>query len=155
MAFKTIAKIEEQQDPFNVGQKIWVVVDGCVIDAEVSSVDNYARDVLKKDGTWIECPDNIGQTGRVYYYSLSKFIAKQPHASWTKDSEGVWNAPIAKPTNPLVEVDSAVDEDNPVSVKVNIERYKISWDEDNQRWMGRDFTDNTDHVWDPATSTWN
>ena len=143
MAFKTIAKIEEQQDPFNVGQKIWVVVDGCVIDAEVSSVDNFVRDVLKTDGTWIECPDNVGQTGKVYDYTLSKFIAKQPHASWTK------------PTIPLVEVDSAVDEDNPVSVKVNIERYKISWDEDNQRWMGKDFTDNTDHVWDPATSTWN
>lgn len=48
MAFKTIAKIEEQQDPFNVGEKIWVVVDGCTIDAEVSNVNNFVRDVLKK-----------------------------------------------------------------------------------------------------------
>ena len=102
----------------------------------------------------ITLPKLKTKTSPVYDYALGKFIAKQPHASWTKDSEGVWNAPIAKPTIPLVEVDSAVDEDNPVSVKVNIERYKISWDEDNQRWTGIDFTDHTNHIWDPATSTW-
>ena len=35
--------------------------------------------------------------GMVYNESLDMFVDQQPHASWTLDSNGDWNAPIAMP----------------------------------------------------------
>ena len=98
-----------------------------------------------KGGTWKQTSYNhnfrkqYAGIGYTFDAAKDKFISPQPHASWALDGNDDWQAPVTYPT------DTGTAED----------RKFISWDEDNQRWTGIDFTDNTEHVWDPATSTWN
>jgi hypothetical protein len=58
----------------------------------------------------------------------NKFIASQPFASWSLDSNDDWQAPIAYPT---------------VTTYGDNVRYFISWDEAGQRWTGKDDQQNT------------
>jgi hypothetical protein len=81
-----------------------------------------------------------------YSYDSSKdmFISQQPYSSWSLDSNDDWKAPVTYPT--VTEISS-------VGVV-------ISWDEDNQKWLGQTFTGDdyttvTNYQWDASGLTWN
>ena len=82
--------------------------------------------------------------GCTYDASKNKFILPKPFASWSLDSSDDWKAPVTYPN--VNEISS-----NPV---------QITWDEDNQKWLGKTFTgDNnetiTNYEWDATNTEWN
>ena len=68
----------------------------------------------------------------------NKFIASQPFASWSLDSNDDWQAPVAYPT---------------VTTYGDNAGYLISWDEAGQRWIGKD-KQNNEFSWIPSSSSW-
>ena len=76
--------------------------------------------------------------GYTFDSTKNKFIAPQPFASWSLDSNDDWQAPVAYPTA--------------VTYAYNT-RYFIYWDEAGQRWMGKDDQQNL-FAWLPETSSW-
>jgi hypothetical protein len=82
--------------------------------------------------------------GDTYDINKNKFIAPQPFASWSLDSNDDWQAPITYPT---ITTYGAPD-DNGVSP-----RYFISWDEAGKRWIGKD-DQNNEFSWIPLSSSW-
>ena len=80
--------------------------------------------------------------GSTYDSSKDKFILPKPHASWTLDSGGDWEAPVTYPND--TEEDSLF--------------VFITWDEDNLRWLGSTFsspgTGETEYRWDASALNW-
>jgi hypothetical protein len=68
----------------------------------------------------------------------NKFISIQPFASWSLDSNDDWKAPIAYPT---------------VTTYGDNINYLISWDENEQRWLGKD-DQNNEFVWISSSLSW-
>ena len=68
----------------------------------------------------------------------NKFIAPQPFASWSLDSNDDWQAPVAHPT---------------VTTYGDNTPYFISWEESGRRWIGEDDQKNI-FAWSPETSSW-
>ena len=81
--------------------------------------------------------------GDTYDASKDKFISPQPYPSWSLDSNDDWKAPVAYPT--VTEIDS--------------EPVLITWDEDNQKWLGETYTGDpivtTNYEWDATNLQWN
>ncbi len=81
--------------------------------------------------------------GHTYDASKDKFILPQPYPSWSLDSNDDWEAPVTYPT--VTEIDS-----KPVL---------ITWDEDNQKWLGATYTGDpivtTNYEWDATNLQWN
>jgi len=76
--------------------------------------------------------------GHTYDPIKDKFIGPQPYLSWLLDSNDDWQAPITYPT---------------ITTYGDNISYIISWDENNQRWMGKDDQQNS-FIWSPETSSW-
>ena len=76
--------------------------------------------------------------GYTYDSAKNKFITPQPFPSWSLDANDDWQAPVAYPS---------------ITTYGDNVRYFISWDEDNQRWIGKDDKNNT-FTWSPQTSSW-
>jgi len=68
----------------------------------------------------------------------NKFISIQLFASWSLDANDDWKAPIAYPT---------------VTTYGDNINYLISWDENEQRWLGKD-AQNNEFVWIPSSLSW-
>jgi hypothetical protein len=66
------------------------------------------------------------------------FLTPQPFASWSLDSNDDWQAPVAYPT---------------VTTYGDNIHYSIGWNEDGQRWIGRD-NQNNEFIWLPGSSSW-
>mgnify|MGYP003654112220 FL=1 len=82
--------------------------------------------------------------GYSYNSSLDMFISPQPYPSWSLDSNGNWKAPVTVPN--VTEISS--------------NSLQITWDEDNQKWLGKTYTgdDNetiTNYQWDASSLAWN
>ena len=75
--------------------------------------------------------------GHTYDASKDKFILPQPFPSWSLDSNDDWEAPVTYPT--VTEIDSNL--------------VIISWDEDNQKWIGE--IESTNYEWDASNQQWN
>ena len=76
--------------------------------------------------------------GYTFDLTKNKFIAPQPFASWSLDSNDDWQAPIAFPT---------------VTTYGDNVKYMISWDESNLRWIGKD-DQNNEFSWITLSSSW-
>ena len=76
--------------------------------------------------------------GYTFDSTKNKFIAPQPFASWSLDSNDDWQAPVAYPT---------------VTTYGDNVKYYIFWDESNLRWLGKDEQEN-EFTWSPNTSSW-
>jgi len=74
----------------------------------------------------------------IFDSTKNKFIAPQPFASWSLDSNDDWQAPVAYPT---------------VTTYGDNVKYFISWDEDNKRWIGIDNQEKS-FIWLPDTLSW-
>jgi hypothetical protein len=81
--------------------------------------------------------------GVTYDESKDKFILPQPFPSWSLDSNDDWEAPVTYPT--VTEIDSNL--------------VIITWDEDNQKWLGETHTGDpivtTNYEWDATNLQWN
>ena len=74
------------------------------------------------------------------------FYAQQPFASWTLNTtDWRWEAPVPIPT--MDQCQYTHSDGNPAS-------YRVEWSEANQQWIGFG-EENSQHVWDPETSSWN
>ena len=97
-----------------------------------------------KGGSWKQTSYNnkfrkqYAGIGYRYDSTKNKFIAPQPFASWSLDSNDDWQAPVAYPSV-ITYGDNAP--------------YRITWDEANLRWVGSD-NNNNEFAWDPDTSSW-
>ena len=97
-----------------------------------------------KGGSWKQTSYNnkfrkqYAGIGYRYDSTKNKFIAPQPFASWSLDSNDDWQAPVAYPT---------------VTTYGDNAPYRITWDEANLRWVGSD-NNNNEFAWDPDTSSW-
>ena len=80
--------------------------------------------------------------GCTYDASKNKFISPKPYTSWSLDSNDDWKAPVTYPT--VTEIDSNI--------------VYISWDEDNQKWLGETYTGDpivtTNYEWDATNTEW-
>jgi hypothetical protein len=76
--------------------------------------------------------------GDTFDFIKNKFIAPQPFASWSLDSNDDWQAPVAFPTV--------------ITYGDNV-GYFISWDEAGQKWIGQD-DKNNEFTWIPNTLSW-
>ena len=77
--------------------------------------------------------------GGTYDSIKDKFLARQPFASWSLDSNDDWQAPVSFPFNNL-----SINGDYSIIVE---------WDEENQRWVATDLSDNN-FRWEPSSSSW-
>ena len=81
--------------------------------------------------------------GYSYDSSKDKFISPQPYPSWSLDSNDDWQAPVTYPI--ITEIDSNL--------------VIITWDEDNQKWLGATYTGDpivtTNYEWDATNLQWN
>ena len=73
--------------------------------------------------------------GHVYNASKDKFLVPQPFASWALDGSDDWQAPVTFPNG-------------------DQSAYRITWDEDNLRWLGTKSSDNSNHRWDADNTEW-
>jgi hypothetical protein len=96
---------------------------------------------LFKGGIWKQTSYNnnfrkqYAGIGSIYDSVKDKFISPQPHNSWALDANDDWQAPVTYPTD--------------------ITEKRISWDEENLRWIAKDFQDPINNFnWDPATLAW-
>mgnify|MGYP003132706026 FL=1 len=83
--------------------------------------------------------------GFIYDATKDKFIVLQPFSSWSLDSNDDWQPPVTFPN----------------TVDIGGLRANATWDEDNQRWIGKTFDHATDpvtetpYVWDATNLQWN
>ena len=73
--------------------------------------------------------------GYVYNASKNKFLCPQPYNSWALDGSDDWQAPVTYPNG-------------------DQSAYQITWDEDNLRWLGTKYSDNSNHRWDADNTEW-
>ena len=96
-------------------------------------------------GTWKQTSYNNNfrkqYAGKGFRYdeSKDKFIAPQPYASWSLNSNEDWQAPVANPTV--------------ITYGDNTPYNSIDWDEPNLRWVAYD-DQNNQFVWNPESSSW-
>jgi hypothetical protein len=76
--------------------------------------------------------------GMKYDQNLDMFIGPKPYNSWTLSETGDWIPPIAQPLNTFYE---------------NKDVYEISWDEQNQKWIGKSYL-KQDITWNPLNNFW-
>jgi hypothetical protein len=92
-------------------------------------------------GTWKQTSYNnnfrkqYAGKGYVYNSSKNKFLSPQPYASWSLDGSDDWQAPVTYPNG-------------------NQSAYDITWDEDNERWLGTKISDNSNYRWDADNTQW-
>ena len=75
--------------------------------------------------------------GYSYDSSKDKFIMPQPYPSWSLDSNDDWKAPVALPN----------------VTEINSKSVMMTWDEDNQKWLG--FTESANYEWNATDLEWN
>tara|TARA_B100001564_G_C20131527_1_gene442497 strand:+ start:45 stop:503 length:459 start_codon:yes stop_codon:yes gene_type:complete len=81
--------------------------------------------------------------GFTYDATKNKFIGLKPYTSWSLDSNDDWKAPV---TYPNVN-------------KISSNHVEITWDEDNQKWLGKTYTGDdlstiTNYQWDASGLSW-
>ena len=94
-----------------------------------------------KGGNWKQTSYNnnfrkqYAGIGYTYDAAKNKFLSPQPFASWALDANDDWQAPVTYPTDTTEK--------------------RISWDEDNQKWIAKDFQDPINNFnWDASTLAW-
>ena len=126
-----------------------VVVMGNDIPANGGTLENNDMHIdgekfcikLFKGGVWKQTSYNsnfrkqYAGIGSTYDSVKDKFISPQPHNSWALDANDDWQAPVTYPTD--------------------ITEKRISWDEENLRWIAKDFQDPINNFnWDASALAW-
>ena len=140
------AELKEKTDPTGFTADTHLIVERVIVvdNAHVQSDEHVSGEnwcsTFFNGGIWKQTSYNAkfrkkyAGLGDRYDASKNKFIGPQPYASWSLDANDDWQAPVAFPTD--------------------TEDYKISWDEDNQRWTGIKKSDQSNWNWDASGLTW-
>ena len=134
-------------DTHQVVERVVVVGNDCVPSDMHADGETWCINFFK-GGIWKQTSYNnnfrkmYAGIGMIYDPVKDKFLAQQPHASWSLDSSDDWQAPITYPT---------VTEEGDV-------RYIISWNEtkynaDND--TGWEATKSNDNAETPTVYNWN
>ena len=135
-------------DNNNVVLRVVVVGNDCVPSDEHVDGETWCIDFFK-GGTWKQTSYNNNfrkqycGTGFTYDAAKNKFISPEPYASWALDANDDWQAPVTYPTVTTYGSNDPLD------------RYLISWDEDNLRWTAKDHEDPINNFnWDASALAW-
>jgi hypothetical protein len=106
---------------------------------------------LSENGVkWVQTSYNINfrkkyaSKNDVFDFAKDKFISPQPYPSWSLDANDDWQAPITYPT---ITTYGGPNEQGIYN------KYLISWDENTQKWLGKD-QENNQFVWIPSSLSW-
>jgi len=134
-------------DTHQVVERVVVVGNDCVPSDMHADGETWCINFFK-GGIWKQTSYNnnfrkmYAGIGMIYDPVKDKFLAQQPHASWSLDSSDDWQAPITHPT---------VTEEGDV-------RYIISWNEtkyDADNTQGWEATKSNDESETPTKYNWN
>jgi|TARA_R110002050_G_scaffold422_1_gene2868 hypothetical protein len=141
------AELESKTDPTGftsdthlVVKRVVVVGNDCVTSDEHADGEAWCVNFFG-GGTWKQTSynDNFRKQyagiGHVYNASKNKFLLPQPYDSWALDSSDDWQAPVTYPAG-------------------DQSAYRISWDEDNLRWLGTKRSDDSNYRWDADNTQW-
>ena len=141
------AELESKTDPTGftsdthlVVKRVIVVGNDCVPSDEHVDGEKWCVNFFK-GGTWKQTSYNnnfrkqYAGIGYVYDASKNKFLNPQPYKSWALDGNDDWQAPVTFPNG-------------------DQSAYIISWDEDNERWLGTKISDDSKHRWDASNKQW-
>jgi len=135
-------------DNNNVVLRVVVVANDCVPSDEHIDGETWCINFFK-GGTWKQTSYNnnfrkqYAGMGYTYDAAKNKFISPQPHDSWALDANDDWQAPVTYPTITTYGSNDPVD------------KYIISWDEDNLRWTATDHEDPINNFnWDASALAW-
>jgi len=147
------AELIEKTDPTGfTADKHWIVERVIVVDNKHVDSDEHVSgenwcSTFFGGGNWKQTSYNnnfrkqYAGAGNVYDAAKNKFLGQQPYASWSLDAEDNWQAPVTFPT--IIEYG---DPSKP---------YKISWDEEGQKWTAKDSEDPQNSFnWDASGLTW-
>ena len=116
------------------------------IDGETWCINFFKGGIWKQTSYNHNFRKQYAGIGMIYDPVKDKFLAQQPHASWSLDSNDDWQAPITYPT-----VSSEGEEENTV-------RYLISWNETKYQadnTTGWEATKSNDETETPTVYNWN
>ena len=135
-------------DNNNVVLRVVVVGNDCVPSDEHIDGETWCINFFK-GGTWKQTSYNnnfrkqYAGIGMTYDSAKNKFISAQPYNSWALDANDDWQAPVTYPTVTTYGSNDPLD------------RYIISWDEDNIRWTATDTSDPINNFnWDASAIAW-
>ena len=141
------AELESKTDPTGftsdthlVVKRVVVVGNDCVTSDEHADGEAWCVNFFG-GGTWKQTSynDNFRKQyagmGYIYNASKNKFLLPQPYDSWALDSSDDWQAPVTYPAG-------------------DQSAYRISWDEDNLRWLGTKRSDDSNYRWDADNTQW-
>jgi len=134
-------------DSHQVVQRVVVVGNDCVpsdmhVDGETWCINFFKGGIWKQTSYNHNFRKQYAGIGMIYDPVKDKFLAQQPHASWSLDASDDWQAPITYPT---------VTEEGDV-------RYFISWNETKynaDNTMGWEATKSNDESETPTVHNWN
>jgi len=135
-------------DNNNVVLRVVVVGNDCVpsdehIDGETWCVNFFKTPNWKQTSYNHNFRKEYCGAGYTFDAAKNKFISPKPHASWSLDSNDDWQAPVTYPTVTTYGSNDPLD------------RYLISWDEDNLRWTAKDHEDPINNFnWDASALAW-
>ena len=144
------AELESKTDPTGFTSDTHLVVKRVIVisndDVNANGGDQHANAEtfvanLVGDGTWKQTSYNnnfrkqYAGIGFVYNASKNKFLNPQPYASWSLDGSDDWQAPVTYPAG-------------------DQSAYRITWDEDNTRWVAVKRSDDSNHRWDADNEEW-
>ena len=135
-------------DNNNVVLRVVVVGNDCVPSDEHIDGETWCINFFK-GGTWKQTSYNnnfrkqYAGIGHTYDAAKNKFIGPQPHASWALDANDDWQAPVTYPTV------TTYGSNDPLDI------YKISWNEENLRWIATEMLDPVNNFnWDASALAW-
>ena len=105
------------------------------VDGETWCVNFFGGGTFKQTSYNNSFRKQYAGIGYVYDASKNKFLVPQPYASWALDGSDDWQAPVTYPNG-------------------DQSGYKITWDEDNLRWIARKISDSSNHRWDADNTEW-
>ena len=141
------AELESKTDPTGftsdthlVVKQVTVVANDCVpsdehVDGETWCVNFFGGGIFKQTSYNNNFRKQYAGKGMVYDPVKNKFLVPQPYASWALDGSDDWQAPVTYPNG-------------------DQSGYKITWDEDNLRWIATKISDNSNHRWDADNTEW-
>ena len=135
-------------DTHQVVERVVVVGNDCVpsdmhADGETWCINFFKGGIWKQTSYNNNFRKQYAGIGMIYDPVKDKFLAQQPHASWSLDSNDDWQAPVTYPN--VTEMSSL-----PVI---------ITWDESNLRWKGETIDLSkapsiTYFVWNASSKAW-
>jgi hypothetical protein len=142
------AEIKQKVDPTGfTADTQWIVERVIVVCNDEADPEGWCAKLF--GGTWKQCSytnsirSKYPGPGYVYDESADVFLTQQPFASWTKNNEYIWVAPIPRPPS------------RPLDENGDFNGGPMTWDEENQRWYSEKIDGSGENwLWNSSTLAW-